>query len=84
MLGLFNQGPYFTYKKQLSKLLVVSKSHEKSWWDGCYTYVVPSSARELPAGSCGCILNDGAGQVGLRIMSNHPKAQHCSCASGWQ
>lgn len=42
-------------EKQLSKLLVVNKSHEKPWWDGCYRYVVPSSARELPDGSCECI-----------------------------
>lgn len=55
MLGLFNQGPYFAYKNHLSNLLVVNKSCDKPGWDDCYRYVVPSSARELPAGSHGCI-----------------------------
>lgn len=55
MLGLFNQGPYFAYRKQLSNLLVVNKSPEKPWWGGCHRCVVPSSAREVPASSCGCI-----------------------------
>lgn len=81
MLGSSTRDHILPTKKQLSKLLVVNKGHEKLWWDGYYRYVVLPQPGSFLLAVVDVFLNDGPGQIGVRIMSNHPKAQCCSCAS---
>jgi len=45
-------------------------------WAGCCRYVLPTLARELPAGVVGMLLSGGSGLSGIRIVSNHPKARY--------
>lgn len=76
MLGLFNQGPYFACRKQLSYLLVVNKSRRRrGGMSAIGVRYLPLPGRFLLA-VVGVFLNDGPGQVGVRVMSNNPKAQH--------